>query len=90
MSLDHQKIIVRPIFTEKMSRLEDERKYCFQVQLGANKVDIKKAVESNPDRQLSIRSDTDAPFGKIIKVMDAAKLAGVKGVKAFTRESSGK
>ena len=46
MSLDHQKIIVRPIFTEKMSRLEDERKYCFQVQLGANKVDIKKAVES--------------------------------------------
>ena len=46
MSLDYQKIIVRPIFTEKMSRLEDERKYCFQVQLGANKVDIKKAVES--------------------------------------------
>ena len=46
MSLDHQKIIIRPIFTEKMSRLEDERKYCFQVQLGANKVDIKKAVES--------------------------------------------
>ena len=42
MSLDHQKIIIRPIFTEKMSRLEDERKYCFQVQLGANKVDIKK------------------------------------------------
>ena len=39
MPLDHQKIIVRPIFTEKMSRLEEERKYCFQVQLGANKVD---------------------------------------------------
>ena len=46
MSLDHQKIIVRPIFTEKMSRLEEERKYWFQVQLAANKVDIKKAVES--------------------------------------------
>ena len=57
---------------------------------GALEDEIKKAVESNPDRQLSIRSDTDAPFGKIIKVMDAAKLAGVKGVKAFTRESSGK
>ena len=38
MLLDHQKIIIRPIFTEKMSRLEDERKYCFQVQLGANKL----------------------------------------------------
>tara|TARA_B100001113_G_scaffold293325_1_gene250151 strand:+ start:256 stop:675 length:420 start_codon:yes stop_codon:yes gene_type:complete len=49
--------------------------------------EIKKALEVNPERQLSIRSDTDAPFGKIIKVMDAAKSAGVKGVKAFTRES---
>ena len=57
---------------------------------GALEDEIKKSEESNPDRQLSIRSDTDAPFGKIIKVMDAAKLAGVKGVKAFTRESSGK
>ena len=46
MSLNHQKIIIRPIFTEKMSRLEDERKYCFQVQLGVNKLDIKKAIES--------------------------------------------
>ena len=49
--------------------------------------EIKKAVKSNPEQQLSIRSDTDAPFGKIIKVMDAAKLAGVKGVKAFTKDS---
>ncbi len=45
MSLDHKKIIVRPIFTEKISRLEDERKYCFQVQIGTNNVDIQKAVE---------------------------------------------
>ena len=54
---------------------------------GALEKEIKKALEVNPERQLSIRSDTDAPFGKIIKVMDAAKSAGVKGVKAFTRES---
>ena len=54
---------------------------------GALEEEIKKALEVNPERQLSIRSDTDAPFGKIIKVMDAAKSAGVKGVKAFTRES---
>ena len=52
--------------------------------------EIKKAVKSNPEQQLSIRSDTDAPFGKIIKVMDAAKLAGVKGVKAFTKDSGSK
>ena len=54
---------------------------------GALEDEIKKALEVNPEGQLSIRSDTDAPFGKIIKVMDAAKSAGVKGVKAFTRES---
>lgn len=54
---------------------------------GALEEEIKKVLEVNPERQLSIRSDTDAPFGKIIKVMDAAKSAGVKGVKAFTRES---
>ena len=54
---------------------------------GALEEEIKKALEVNPERQLSIRSDTDAPFGKIIRVMDAAKSAGVKGVKAFTRES---
>ena len=52
--------------------------------------EIKKVVKSNPEQQLSIRSDTDAPFGKIIKVMDAAKLAGVKGVKAFTKDSGSK
>tara|TARA_B100000959_G_C14767517_1_gene536075 strand:+ start:397 stop:720 length:324 start_codon:yes stop_codon:yes gene_type:complete len=46
MAVDYQKIIIRPIFTEKMSRLEEERKYSFQVQFGANKLEIKDAVES--------------------------------------------
>ena len=57
---------------------------------GVLEEEIKKALEESPERQLSIRSDTDAPFGKIIKVMDAAKSAGVKGVKAFTRDSGSK
>ncbi|MED5453311.1 MAG: biopolymer transporter ExbD [Verrucomicrobiota bacterium] len=57
---------------------------------GVLEEEIKKALEASPERQLSIRSDTDAPFGKIIKVMDAAKSAGVKGVKAFTRDSGSK
>ena len=55
----------------------------------ALETELKKAMEANPERGLSIRSDTDAPFGKIIKVMDAAKAAGVKGVKAFTKEAGG-
>ena len=45
MSINYNKILIRPIFTEKMSRLEEERKYSFQVMVGTNKLDIKKAVE---------------------------------------------
>ena len=44
--MDYNKILIRPIFTEKMSRLEEERKYAFQVTPGTNKLEIKKAVES--------------------------------------------
>jgi len=45
MDVEYNKILIRPIFTEKMSRLEVERKYSFQVIPGANKLEIKKAVE---------------------------------------------
>ena len=39
-------IIIRPLLTEKMSRLEEsERKYAFQVTKKTNKIEIKKAVE---------------------------------------------
>ena len=44
--MSYQKIIIRPLFTEKLSRLEDlELKYAFQVLKGVNKIEIKKAVE---------------------------------------------
>ena len=50
MSLDHQKIIVRPIFTEKMSRLEElEKKYAFEVLKGSNKIEIARAIENKFD-----------------------------------------
>ena len=45
MSINYNKILIRPIFTEKMSRLEEDRKYSFQVMVGTNKLEIKKAVE---------------------------------------------
>lgn len=39
-------IILRPILTEKMSRLEEtQNKYAFQVDRRANKIEILKAVE---------------------------------------------
>ena len=46
MSINYNKILIRPIFTEKMSRLEEDSKYSFQVMVGSNKLEIKKAVEA--------------------------------------------
>ncbi len=46
---------------------------------------LMEAVQKNPETSLSIRADTDAPFGQIIKVMDAAKAANIKVVSAFTK-----
>lgn len=38
-------IIVRPIITEKSSRMMSQNKYTFEVLRGANKIEIRKAVE---------------------------------------------
>ena len=59
------------------------------VEPSAIKAELKKAIDTNPELKLSIRADTDAPFGQIIKVMDAAKAAGITSVKAFTKETDG-
>ena len=47
-------IIIRPLLTEKMSRLEEsESKYAFQVSKKSNKIEIKKAVEKKFNVQVS-------------------------------------
>ncbi|MBP6904153.1 MAG: 50S ribosomal protein L23 [Bacilli bacterium] len=38
-------IIVRPLITEKSTKLVETRKYTFEVMQGVNKVEVKKAVE---------------------------------------------
>jgi biopolymer transport protein ExbD len=43
-------------------------------------------VEKNPQLALAISADKDAPFGQIIKVMDAAKEAKIKLVNAYAKE----
>ena len=40
----------------------------------------------NPRATLTIRADTDTPFGKIINVMDTAKAAGITAVSAFIKQ----
>ncbi|MFQ6612049.1 MAG: 50S ribosomal protein L23 [Fidelibacterota bacterium] len=48
--MTYQKIILKPLFTEKMSRLEEaERKYAFQVATWANKIEVKRAIEEKFD-----------------------------------------
>jgi biopolymer transport protein ExbD len=42
----------------------------------------------NPDLKLAISADKKAPFGQIVKVMDAAKAAKIKAVNAYTREEA--
>src|SRR5437763_5941759 len=47
------------------------------------------AVAKDPDLRLAISADTVAPWGKVVKVMDAAKQAKVKqgNVSAFMKEA---
>ncbi len=49
-----QTILIRPIVTEKMTRLTEEgRHYAFQVDKTANKIEIRKAIEARyPDIQV--------------------------------------
>jgi len=47
--------------------------------------ELRARAAQNPKINLAIRADNDAPFGLIVKVMDAAKAAQIKSVSAFTR-----
>ncbi len=42
----------------------------------------------NPELKLAINADKAAPFGQIVKVMDAAKVAKIKFVSAYTKEAA--
>lgn len=49
--------------------------------------ELAEAFKKNDQLRLSINADKSAPFGKIVKVMDCAKEAGIKSVSAFTKEA---
>ncbi|MFO1477204.1 MAG: biopolymer transporter ExbD [Verrucomicrobiota bacterium] len=49
--------------------------------------ELKSRSEKEPELKVAISADKDAPFGQIIKVMDAAKAAHIKMVNAFTKEA---
>lgn len=68
MSRDPRQIILRPVITEKSTRLKDaHREVCFEVARDANKIEIKKAVETLFKTKVeSVR--TMAKTGKVRRV----------------------
>jgi biopolymer transport protein ExbD len=47
---------------------------------------LKSAVSKNPDLVLAINADEEAPWGKVVKIRDAAADAKIKSLVAFTKE----
>jgi biopolymer transport protein ExbD len=56
------------------------------VTLDRLKSELAARFQRNPQLKLALSADRNAPFGQIVKVMDAAKEAGIKSVDAFTKE----
>jgi biopolymer transport protein ExbD len=52
------------------------------------KSELASRAEKDPQLKVAISADEKAPFGQIIKVMDAAKEAHLKTVSAYTRETA--
>jgi biopolymer transport protein ExbD len=49
------------------------------------RAELTASAKRNPLLRLAIRADAEAPFGEVVRVMDAAKDAGIKTVSAQTR-----
>ncbi len=47
---------------------------------------LQEAVARNPDVTLAINADENAPWGKVVKVRDAAATAKIKTLIAYTKE----
>ena len=48
--------------------------------------ELQAAAARNPELRLAISADKAAPWGQVVKVMDAAKDAGIKAANAFMHE----
>ena len=50
------------------------------------KTELVANLEKTPGLKLAISADKSAPFGQVVKVMDAAKEAKIKTINAFIKE----
>jgi biopolymer transport protein ExbD len=46
---------------------------------------LTRARASSPDRPVAMQADRDAPFGVVVRVLDALKAAGIKNIPTFTQ-----
>ncbi len=49
---------------------------------------LRDELAKNPKLALAVNADKNAPWGKMVNVMDAAKAANIKTVSAFTKETA--
>lgn len=79
-----EQVLIRPLLTEKSTVLtENDRKYAFEVQLKANKYQIKDAVEKLFDVKVENIATTISPgkvkrFGRHVKKSSSVKKAYVQ------------
>jgi biopolymer transport protein ExbD len=52
--------------------------------------ELHSAVQRDPQLKLQIKADKQAPFGEVIRVIDAAKLANVASIDAVTERAAAK
>lgn len=50
---------------------------------------IRAARSSQPGRPIAMQADREAPFGVVVKILDALKQAGIQNVPAFTQPEPG-
>ena len=60
------------------------------VTLAALAQTLKTVREQQPARPIAMQADREAPFGTVVKVLDALKEAGIKNIPAFTQPEARK
>ena len=85
--MNHNDIIIRPLFTEKMTQLEDiQRKYAFQVSQKSNKIDIKNAIE----RRFDVEVQKVATMNRLGKTKDMTMKSGGRTIRTSGKRSDWK
>ena len=77
---------------EKLEPLVLRVKSADEITLGKDSIAIeglaaalRTARSSSPDRPIAMQADREAPFGVVVKVLDALKQAGLKNIPTFTQ-----